>query len=188
MVDRGHLAPDALIQVVTADYPGYARAMNQLIGLCLAAGADAVMCSNDDMIPRDGMSAAEVGRWWKDEFGESTFGVCQPAGDDYGNINGSAICPIVGAEYARRINQGRGAYWPEYHALYSDTELHDVAKRLGVYRTDHTRVVFHEHWTRGFGDTVPKEKRERQQSNANADKRLYVNRRIDSFPGHEPLR
>jgi len=92
----------------------------------------------------------------------ATFGVMQPTGHRYGDdAMGRArwpdapayidrICgsPWIGREFARRVNQGRGPWWPEYFHMHVDEELFNVAKGLGVLWQRRDLIHYHDHWGR----------------------------------------
>jgi hypothetical protein len=166
-------------------FPGYAKATNRLISECIARGATHAIGGNDDMFPRDACDPATLTSLWGQRFGNSTLGVMQPTGDMWGGMPWSAIVPVIGREYAERINNGRGVYWPEYFSLYSDTELHDVARKLGLYYTEPGVTIYHDHHTRRGSDQLPAVKREAQQREACGDRTLYERRVASAFPGHE---
>ena len=83
----------------------------------------------------------------------STFGVCQPCGDDWTDSQGRVIeriagSPFVGREFARRINQGKGVFWEEYLHCGGDEELMCVAQKLGVFWQRPDLVHHHNNWAR----------------------------------------
>lgn len=166
-------------------FPGYAKSTNRLIAECLKRGASHVIGGNDDMYPREGCDLKTLAACWHDRFGGSTLGVLQPTGDMYGGMAWSAIVPVIGREYAERINGGRGVYWPEYFSLFSDTELHDVARKLGLYHTEPGITIYHDHYTRNGSDQLPAAKREAQQRESSSDRVLYETRVATGFPGHD---
>ena len=76
-----------------------------------------------------------------------TFGVCQFTGDRWGENEPWAraqfpdapayidrICgsPWIGREFARRMNQGKGPFWPAYFHMFADEELQCVAQLMGI--------------------------------------------------------
>lgn len=89
-----------------------------------------------------------------------TFGVMQPTGDRWGENEPWAratfpdapayidrICgsPWIGREFARRMNQGRGPFWPEFYHMFSDECLQEVAKKLGVLWQRRDLTHHHDH-------------------------------------------
>lgn len=182
-------------------YPGYAIACNTLIRKVMLEYDDAewFVATGDDTEP-SAPPAEEIAEQLHVWFG-GTFGVCQPTGDrDFGDKDGPYIdrvagSPWIGREFARRMYQGDGPYWPEYHHMFVDQELMDVSVKLGVFwqRPDLTHK--HNHWGR------PKEgERMGHVENMPAHlvsvntpehwkkyKTMYESRKAAGFPGHEPI-
>ncbi len=139
---------------------------------------------------RSGKGAAEV---WDTN---ATFGVMQPTGDRWGDDETGRrlwpdapamidrICgsPWIGREFAQRINQGNGPFWPEYHHNWADEELQNVAIKLGVFWQRRDLTHFHDHARRQGGAW-----REHQKG-FDADyvrmKPLFDRRKAAGFPGH----
>lgn len=187
MVDWPERSSEADIRLQTDRYSGWAPAINRLCSYCIGEGADIVVCGNDDIYP-DVKPARQLADEYFEHFKGSTFGVMQPTGDRFGNIDGSAIAPWLGREFIERINGGRGPYWEAYRHLYSDTELWAVGKMLGIYCERRDVVQFHAHWSReGCTDTLPPKKRQFIVDHQDHDRDLFYRRKEQGFPGHEPL-
>jgi len=90
----------------------------------------------------------------------STWGVCQPTGDRYGDspearkewgeergaeIDRIAGSPWMGREWCKSAYLGIGPLWPGYHHLYADEELCAVAEKLGVYWRRRDLTQYHNH-------------------------------------------
>src|SRR5512146_335550 len=97
--------------------------------------------------------ASECKAHWQD----STYGVMQPCGDDWGAHKAriAVTSPWVGREWWQKTKRlGRGPFWEEYGHYYVDAELCEIAgaaKRLW-WRPDLTQV--HNHYARQ-GEPVP---------------------------------
>ena len=132
---------------------------------------------------------------------QKTFGVMQPTGDrDFGDAQGPYIdrvagSPWLGREFCKRINQGRGPFWPEYFHMGCDEELQAVATRLGVFWQRPDLTHHHQHWGRpkpgermGHAKDMPAFLA-RANSGEEWDKykKLFAARQAAGFPGSEPL-
>ncbi len=135
-----------------------------------------------------------------------TFGVMQPTGDRFGDdatsrrmfgedrgayadrVCGSAW---IGREFARRMYQGNGPLWPEYRHMFVDEELQQVAIKYGVLWQRRDLTQRHEHWSRAEGVT-PQDcpaflKEATSQEHWKKYKTIFENRKVQGFPGSEPL-
>lgn len=192
-------------------YPGYARAVNWLCKSILERDPEAewIVTGGDDVEPDPNKTANEIGaecKWhfhklwthpdWQTDP-QSTFGVMQPTGDPWRDVQGKIIdriagSPWMGREFCRRMNGGQGPLWPEYTHCFEDEELQLVAQKLGVFwqRPDLTHL--HHHWQRvddsKHTGKVPAHLIE-AHSRAHWDKfkALFEQRRAAGFPGHEPI-
>lgn len=103
--------------------------------------------------------------------------------------------PWIGREFARRMYQGNGPYWPEYTHMGVDEELQEVALKLGVLWQRPDLTHYHNHWGRPRGGAKYGDQAnmpaflEHANSGPEWDryKRILTARRAAGFPGHEPL-
>lgn len=202
--------------VICGEYPGYAKAVNQLVKTVLAEdhGCDWVVTGGDDILPDPNHSPDEIARECEAYFGQdptkarhpfpySTFGVMQATGDRWGDdamgraqwphapayIDRVAGSPWIGREYALRVNGGQGPIWPEYWHMFEDEELQEVATKLGVFWQRRDLIQFHRHWGRD-GDPAACPEFLKQSSGPEHWKEaleLFMSRKAAGFPGHEPL-
>lgn len=189
-------------------YPGYAVACNELIAHVLKTDpeCDWVVTGGDDTWPDPNHTADEIAYQCSAHFRQnwgltfpavltrdecSTFGVCQPTGDDWSDIKGRIIeriagSPWIGREFALRINGGQGPYWPEYRHNWVDEEIMCVAQKLGCFWQRPDLIHFHDHPMRYPGGKWPV-----HLNHASADysrmKPLFEARKRLGFPGSEPL-
>ncbi len=170
--------------LISSRYPGYPQAMNALVAhvFCIDPECDWVVCGSDDIDPDHTKSADEIARDCTTYFHmygpgqtltpkhRSTFGVMQPCGDRWGSDEPWAkqmypsapayidrICgsPWIGREFARRVNQGNGPWWPEYAHMFPDEELQCVAERFGVLLQRRDLTHYHDHCRRDQGARTP---------------------------------
>ena len=215
------LIPEASF-VIVDKYPGYAIASNRLIQEVFARDpeCDWVVGGGDDMEPDPEYDPGAVTLENEDYFRDlncdytergATFGVMQPTGDRWGESDPWAkiqypsapayidrICgsPWLGREFCRRINQGRGPFWPEYFHMFVDEELQNVAQRLGVLWQRRDLTQKHNHWarqdrkeSRTYMGPLPPEHLKEALSKAHWDeaKALFERRKAVGFPGSEPI-
>lgn len=160
-------------------YKGWAWAMNELCRHAASYGADLVTCIGDDLLPRDGLAADRLADAWRGFFGDSTYGVMQCTGDDYGEIHHAAVSPTIGREYIARHRP----FFEGYRHLYADRELQDVAAARGVFRQCASLTIYHDHWTRGqTPDRLPADRRGVIHGAAKSDAALYESRKASGFP------
>lgn len=164
------------------EYPGIAQAHNALIEAVFKdEECDWVVAGADDTDPDMGHTAEEIARQSSDYFaghyrGEpdgpcadnATFGVMQPTGDRWGEDElhlgkrGSAyidrICgsPWIGREFARRVNGGKGPFWPEYSHMFADQTMQETAQRLGVLWQRRDLIHYHDHCRRDGRHVTPR--------------------------------
>lgn len=140
----------------------------------------------------------------------ATFGVMQPTGDRWGeddptnrnlwpnapaNIDRVAGSPWIGREFARRMYQGQGPYWPEYTHQFVDEELQAVAVKMGVFWQRRDLIHYHDHWGRprkgermGLAERMPAFLAEANSpEHWKRAKQIFENRRVAGFPGHEAI-
>lgn len=206
-------------------YIGYAMAVNELIRFVAGNNPDAewFVTGGDDVLPDPNHTAEEIAAECNKTFmvrGEvriatrplpddlATFGVMQPTGDDFGAepnnpdphlrtpyIHRVAGSPWIGREFARRMYQGKGPYWPEYTHMGVDEELQAVAIKYGVFWQRPDLIHFHQHWGRprqgekyGQASRMPAFL---EKANSGGEwkryKRIYTEREAAGFPGSEPL-
>jgi hypothetical protein len=191
-------------------YPGYARAVNQMIAAILRRKFDHdvewFVTGGDDTDPDPNHAADEIASQCKAHFG-GTFGVMQPTGDRfaYSKAQGSAPIdrvagsPWMGLDWCKRINQGRGPLWPEYEHMFVDEELQNVAIKYSAFWQRPDLIHLHHHFQRESDAINSKAK------NATPDiipphlkhwcsaehwkeaKELFTRRKASGFEGSEPL-
>lgn len=117
-----------------------------------------------------GYSALQRDAW-------ATFGVMQPTGDRWGENEmhlgktGSAyidrICgsPWIGREFARRVNGGKGPFWPEYFHMFADETMQETALRLGCLWQRRDLIHFHDHCRRDGVARTPQFMKEAYSAN-----------------------
>ena len=163
------------------------------------------------------------GKFYPDEPNDGplrTFGVMQPTGDRWGEnpthsredmrsayIDRIAGSAWLGREFCKRVNGGRGPLWSGnpnaqrpidrkgYEHMWVDSELREVAVRLGVYweRRDLTHHHAHAGRVRGYtSEMIPPHLRkwttgEEGRKHWKEAEALFFSRRDAGFPGHEPL-
>ncbi len=179
---------DAADLCVVAPYPGYSQAANALIKLVLDSDAECsfVVGGGDDTWPDPNKRADEIAAELTAHFG-GTFGCCQPTGDDWRDAMGKIIdriagSPWTGRDLCRRLNQGTGVYWNEYHHSWADQELMEVCLKLGVFLRRPDLMHFHDHCMR-----YPGGKWAPHLQGVSADytrmKPLFDKRKAMGFPG-----
>lgn len=166
-------------------YRGWGDAMNQLCQHVVKRfDADLVVCVGDDLFPRDGLTADRLAESFRSRFGDSTFGVLQCTGDQYGEIEHAAVSPALGRDFITGTYGGNGPMFDGYRHLYVDRELQDLATSLGCFAQDKSLNIYHDHWSRGLTpDRLPAENRKTIQNAAECDRLLYEQRRAAGFPG-----
>jgi hypothetical protein len=165
---------DCYSLLITPEYNGWGASINRLINRVMAidTGAEWFVGGGDDTDPDPTKRSDVIARECSLYFGndpddpgnpepyESTFGVMQPTGDRWGENEPWArsmfpdapayidrICgsPWIGREFARRMNQGKGPFWPEFYHMFADECLCEVAKKLGVLWQRRDLTHHHEH-------------------------------------------
>ena len=211
--------------ITWSEYPGYARAVNALCKSILERDPEAkwIVTGGDDVEPDPNKTAEEIAAECASYFArlhagpdaepgvdlstksiraalkglaDHTFGVMQPTGDPWRDVQGRIIdriagSPWMGREFCRRMNGGAGPLWPEYTHCFEDEELQLVAHKLGVFwqRSDLTHL--HNHWARQEKPrkiVKPDHLAEATSPEHWAKfKALFEQRRAAGFPGHEPI-
>ena len=197
------------------EYPGYAQATNALIAEVLARDPSCDWCvaGGDDIDPDANHTADEIaaqcsehfarihtqnrGDWAAEDYRRlATWGVMQPTGDrfDGGSIDRICGSPWLGREFCRRVNQGRGPFWPEYTHMFSDEELQNVAVKLGVLWQRPDLIHYHNHFQRvpgtDFGQratTPPHLAEAYSPEHWRKYKALFEARKATGFPGSEVI-
>ena len=175
------------------DYAGYASAVNQLCFAILAQYPDTqvIITGGDDIDPDPRCNPVDVEREFVHHFG-GTFGVMQPTGDRW-MVNAEGLCacervlesPWMGREWIHRINGGGGPIWHEYFHFFEEEEHLEVAKMVGRLWLRPELNQHHHHWSRE-GRPRPKYL-SAARLNWDGAKALYVGRKNNGFPGHEPV-
>lgn len=179
------------LALYTSTYKGYAQSINTLVKHVLVVDkrADWLVIGGDDYWPSNDHNPATVALDCFIRF-RSSFGVMQPTGDRYGNgyIDTAAASAWMGREWCERMYQGRGPLCEEYAHMFTDTELQEVAQKLGVFWQRRDITQYHDHWTRKENSTCPTYLEEVTHGETNKkDRATYLQRREAGFPGHEPL-
>ena len=187
-VDPGK-PPVCVDYLLRAPYRGYAEAVNVLSRRILEMDRDciAVVTGGDDIHPdtrtRVGIIAESFRQRWPD-----LFGIMQPRGTGTGvpgGEAGSAVSPWMGRGWISRAYGGKGPLWAEYPHYYVDTELRDVAMKLGVYWERPDLYQRHDHWATQDKQMPPHLAAAQKTERASAI--LCCKRRDNGFPGHEPI-
>ena len=187
----------------TPDYRGWAFSCNFVMKMMFGANDDCdwCVCGGDDTDPDMNHSPEVIEAVCLAHFG-GTFGVLQNTGDRWGDNEPWAraqfpdapayidrICgsPWIGREFARRMNQGRGPFWPEYPHMFADEELQEVSKRIGVLWQRMDLTHHHDHPLRSAGaHVVPDFAGEIYSSEHwQASQLLFYSRKKAGFPGSE---
>lgn len=210
---------DVMMVDLSVSYPGYAKAVNALITEVVGRdpSAEWFVIGGDDTEPDPNHTAEEIARdlsaefynrtpfqdWkrlgslrWLDRW--STFGVMQPTGDRFagGSIDRIAGSAWIGREFARRINQGNGPLWPEYHHMFVDEELQNVAIKYGCFWQRPDLIQLHRHFMRANEKTtseavvkpIPEHLvKWNTPEHWKESKLIFNTRKANGFPGSEPL-
>lgn len=177
-----------IMQYPVSFYAGWGVSNNHLIRTAMQVDkwAQWFVCGGDDYWPDNSTHATTAGWDCWEHFNSSTLGVMQPTGDRYGEgyIDNAAASPWIGREFAERAYNGHGPFRDEYHHFYADTELQQVAIRLGCFWQRPDIKQEHKHWSR-FGNTKPAFADELYSLYWNRDEALYKAREVTGFQGHE---
>jgi hypothetical protein len=178
--------------LLTGPYPGYAAASNALAQEVLRRDPECVwvIFGGDDMSPDPDHEPAVIASECTDHFG-GTFGVMQPTGDRWSNSQGEAYADKVagsawvGREFCERTYGGEGPFWHEYFHMFADTELLEVASKLGVFWQRPDLEHYHDHWMRQ-GKPVPEFLKEASgAAHWGRYSELFHKRKYSGFPGHQ---
>ncbi len=178
------------------EYPGYARAVNELVRNTINnTGADWYVAGGDDILPDPNHTPEEIAAQCTEHFG-GTFGVMQPTGDRWAGGSIDRICgsPWLGREFCERMYGGDGPLWSGWYHCFVDEELQDVSRRLGVLWQRRDLIHKHNHWARREGpqdvDFDPRFEPEHlkdKNPTLQRDRPLFDRRKREGFPGHEPI-
>jgi hypothetical protein len=188
--------------MIQEQYPGYARAVNELIAVVLETDPSCGWCiaAGDDTEPDPGKRADEIARECTEHFG-GTFGVMQPTGDRWGEDPNLPNChPMrtayidrvcgsawLGREFCERSYCGNGPLFEGYHHMYVDEELQAIAVQLGILWQRRDLTHKHRHWARETGKRPGFLEFVNSPQHWNQSKRLFESRRDAGFPGHQPI-
>jgi hypothetical protein len=202
---------DGSFIMYSEEYRGWGISINTLIDIVAKRDpqADWFVGGGDDTDPDPTERADVIALQCVRRFGgirdeNNTFGVMQPTGDRWGADEPWAkamfpeapayidrICgsPWIGREFARRVNQGKGPFWPEYRHMFADEEFQCVAQRLGVLWQRPDLIHMHHHPLReGVLQEPAVWQREIYSSEHwQTSKRLFESRKAAGFPGSEPM-
>lgn len=188
LVTSRDIAVENATGVFTQDeYPGWGNSFN-LMAKWLEGKYDWLATGGDDVLPDPVKDAITICEQCSEVF-KCTMGICQPTADKWAfDKNGTAqpICyaPIIGAEFARTWNGGRGAFWPEYFHWFADAELYETANTL-LYLWQRDDLYFEHRHPARTGGAMPQYKLNIQHR-WQADADLYGRRKHDGYPDHEP--
>ncbi len=209
--------PDILSVGDESGYEGYGLTMNRLCRRVLKEDptAEWIVAAGDDTLPDTTRSPEQIAEECNQHFycihyhvpnpndGSSsgryvnqTFGVMQPTGDPWSDIQGRIIeriagSPWIGREFARRMYGGEGPYWREYTHCFVDEELQEVAIKMGIFWQNPAICQVHNNWARvhpGKPQMMPHflaEANSKHHWQKYGD--LFRSRKAANFPGHEPI-
>ena len=145
---------------------------------------DIVACVNDDMFPKKCGAYASLAVML-DSF-DDLCGVIQPVGCYFDGNAHAATSPIIGSEYVHRF----GPAWDErFYHLWGDALLRDLASKRGLFLESPELGIEHRHHTQKHPDTLPAEKRAKNNARHAADRELYERLSIDAdvFPPSQKI-
>lgn len=184
--------------VIVERYQGYPVAVNRLMRHVFATDTECDWCvtAGDDTTPDPLMTADTIAMQCTAHFGGS-FGICQPTGDPWRDVQGRMIeriagSPFIGREWARRAYQGQGPISELYRHCFNDEELQCVAIKYGVFWQRPDLTHHHENWARKDGATYEKDM-PAFLADANSPehwakyKKIFTERKAAGFPGSEPI-
>lgn len=206
--EKTQLAELCDIYVIVDKYIGWPLSVNHLAKSIVARDLDCqwVVTGGDDYLPDMNHLAFDIGAWCGQYFAarkhgaihahsrslHNTFGVMQPTGDRYGagtkaDIETAAASPWMGREWIMRSYQGNGPMHAGYLHFFADTELQEVALKLGVFWQNRHLIQEHRHWTREADRIMPPEHMVTPLSKYTSDESYFNLRKGEGFPGYEPL-
>jgi hypothetical protein len=183
------LPSQAITQISTQTYMGLPSSVNLLSRWVLAwdPKVDWIVHGGDDYWPDPKHRAS----WISDlcwNLCNSSFCVMQPTGDRFGGgyIDKAAASAWMGREWCRRMYRGEGPMHQGYFHYFADTELQDLATKLGVFYQRRDIIQEHKHWTREAAAKMPRHL-EIPNQHLTRDETLYRLRRDSNFPNHQPI-
>jgi hypothetical protein len=174
--------PSVDVLVGVEKYEGYGASINRLWSEIAVEKPDLIIAGADDLYPCEDRTADELASDFFEHF-PGGFGVMHLGKFDLSAGTSTDHC-WIGAEYARRINGGKGPVWPEYRHYFDDTELGCVADALGVLWRRPEYGQRHDHWTLK-GNERPAHLAQAGEGWARA-RALFKERQAAGFPGSEP--
>ena len=172
LVDEGQPSVDCDLTITEPNYRGTAAAFAKMFGQI----GESMLCLNDDVFPGDGADADNMARLLLLRFPD-TFGVLQATGDWYDAMAWCAPYPLIGKRYMQTEPWHEG-----YYHLHCDEELRAVAIRRAAYAELPDVHIEHRHKSLGFTDSLPAEKRAKNNERHAADRALYETRKAVGFP------
>ena len=167
--DQPDVRCDMLVR--ETDYRGTAAAFNKLMRTI--RDWTIAICVNDDMFPlvcRSDHAEAVFSARFPDGNG-----IIQPAVKGFPDL-APAVSPIIGRAYG--VSPWHEGYWH----LHCDDEIRDVAQRSHLFAYAPELLIDHRHKSIGYADTLPAEKRRRNDAQHAADAALYLERKAAGFP------
>ncbi len=144
-------------------YLGYPVAVNALAEHVFRMDPDCnwVVAAGDDTTPDPIQTADTIAIQLTAHFNGS-FGICQPTGDPWRDVQGRIIeriagSPFIGREFCRRIYGGKGPLWSEFTHCFADEHLLNVATKLGIYWPRPDLCHYHANWSRKDGATYERD-------------------------------
>lgn len=153
------------------NYRGTGASFNKML---LELDYEFAACVNDDMFPVN-CRPETVREVYQKHFG-SVRGIIQPTGAWFDAMAWCAPCPIIARSY------GPNPWNEAYYHLGVDCELKDVAELRDLYLATTELAIEHRHKSLGFTDTLPTEKRAKNNAMHAADLKLYEQRKAAGFP------
>lgn len=199
--DRYEYAAEAVCDfLLTGKYPGYANAVNAVVGevLKIDLRCQWIVAGGDDMEPDTNFVPEHIAAQCEARFGsrgnhDATFGVMQPTGDRWGEQQGTTYAervagsPWIGRRFCETVYGGNGPFWHEYFHMGVDEELQAVAIRLGVFWQRPDLSHFHRHWVRDRKQMPAFLAKANSPQEWEKYKTIFRTRQAAGFPGHQPM-
>ena len=192
LLDAGADAVVADLVIYSDKWLGYPAAVKQL---CDAIGdqADIIITGGDDIYPDPKATPGRIHAEFIEHF-KGTCGVMQPTGDRWmedakGKAGAERVCmsPWMGRDFIKRINCGRGPFWPSYFHFFCDEEMSELAQSVGCLWQRRDLNQLHNHWSRAETGGGAEKKRpkylDKAQAGWSAAEKLYKARKANHFPG-----
>jgi hypothetical protein len=149
VIDKGTERPSFAHRIVELDpYPGHPNAINAAWKILEPSSPDIVICGSDDIGPPEGFIAEQLAEQFHDRFGVSRFGIMFPTGDDMPEAKRGCTAQWFGSGWCKRAFNGSGPLWGGYRHFYNDSDVWEVAHRLGVAWDRSDLIQRHDHWSR----------------------------------------